>query len=192
MPAERACFAVLPGAWPEAYLRDAGASTGVVVREATLKVAIDGGVADVARCAFLPPRVAPALRLDGAGGASEAEVEASSADLLVVVLPIGRYDDGVWSPIVERLLRRKLSGKAGASALVAWTGLEPYLAAYGAAGEDAWSDPKLADAVLAPVEAAASSLAAVLREIAAEGTSVRRGLVRFGPAAEDGILLAVA
>lgn len=194
MPAESACFAFLPGAWPEAVIGP-GASGGEPMFSAIgVTISIGTAVEQASGCAFLPPRAVSALKLDDAEGGSAAEAAAAQAQRLVFVLPAGRYDDGVWSPIVERLLWRRL-GKAGegVSTAIAWSGLEPYLAAYGPAGADAWSKPGLPAAVTAPLEAAAGSLSAVIRDLLAEhgAGAVRRGVVGFAPAAQGGVRLAL-
>ena len=84
-------------------------------------------------------------------------------------------------------VERILSGLEAAVArpreiILAWSGMEPFLAPFGRRAEEVWSDPRLVPAMLGVLERSARSLPAVLDAAA----GVRRGLVRFEPADDAG------
>ena len=114
-----------------------------------------------------------------AGHGAGLEIPARDPDRLVILLPIGRYDDGVWAPIIERILLGAGEGAARPrETILAWSGIEPFLAPFGRRASEIWSDPRLVESMLGVFERSARSLAAVLRE---SGAGIRRGLIRFEP-----------
>ena len=179
MTAETVCFAALPSALPAA-LGQMAVSEDVASRRLLLSDAA-GAEAREVDANFVAPRLLPRLFRDPAQAASQAQAALSGAERLIVLLPAGRYDDGVWAPIIERIL----SGLQAAATrpreiILAWSGIEPFLAPFGRRAQEVWSDPRLAPAMLGVLERSARSLPAVLDTV----TGVRRGLIRFEPAEE--------
>ena len=100
---------------------------------------------------------------------------------MIILLPVGRYDDGVWAPIIERILSGlEAVTERPREVVLAWSGVEPFLAPFGRRAEQVWNDPRLAPGLLGVLDRSARSLPAVLDPAA----HVRRGLIRF-EAAED-------
>ncbi|HEV2512285.1 hypothetical protein [Bosea sp. (in: a-proteobacteria)] len=181
MTAESVCFAALPAALPAAL---AQANAGEDVTHHRLALSEASGVdAREVDASFLAPRLLPRLFRDPAQAASQAQATLLGAARLIVLLPVGRYDDGVWAPIIERIL----SGLEAAAArpreiILAWSGVEPFLAPFGRRAQEVWNDPRLVPAMLGVLERSARSLPAVLDTAA----NVRRGLIRFEPAQDAG------
>ena len=181
MTAESVCFAALPAALPAAL---AQASAGEDVTQRRLALSEASGVdAREVDASFLAPRLLPRLFRDPGQVASQAQATLLDAARLVVLLPVGRYDDGVWAPIIERIL----SGLEAAAVrpreiVLAWSGVEPFLAPFGRRAQEVWNDPRLVPAMLGVLERSARSLPAVLDAAA----NVRRGLIRFEPAQDAG------
>lgn len=179
MNAESVCFATLPAALPPA-LAQASAGEDVVLRRLAL-IEAAGAEAHEVEASFIAPRLLPRLFRDSAQAASEAQAVLQGAGRLIVLLPAGRYDDGVWAPIIERILSGLGAAMAGPREIVlAWSGIEPFLAPFGRRADEVWSDPRLAPALLGVLERSARSLSSVL----AAASHVRRGLIRFEPAGE--------
>lgn len=184
MTAEPICFAALPASLPAhwgAPAADSPAGDDVVMRRLSLSGLGQGEAAQETQASFLAPRLLPRLFREPAQAGAEARAALGGASRLVVLLPIGRYDDGVWAPIIERILLG--AGEAAAApreTILAWSGVEPFLAPFGRRAQEIWSDPRLVEALLGVFERSARSLAAVLRELG-EGAGVRRGLIRFEP-----------
>lgn len=182
MAAEPVCFAALPAALPAQWgASPADAPTGdeVVRRRLVLTGLDDSEVAQETKASFLAPRLLPRLFREPAQIGSEARAALEGADRLVILLPIGRYDDGVWAPIIERILLGAGEGAARPrETILAWSGIEPFLAPFGRRASEIWSDPRLVESMLGVFERSARSLAAVLRE---SGAGIRRGLIRFEP-----------
>ncbi len=181
MSAETVCFAALPAALPAA-LAQAIAGEDVALRRLALSEAAGAETHEI-EASFIAPRLLPRLFRDSAQAASQAQEALQGAGRLIVLLPVGRYDDGVWAPIIERIL----SGLEAAVArpreiILAWSGMEPFLAPFGRRAVEVWSDPRLVPAMLGVLERSARSLPAVLDAAA----GVRRGLVRFEPADDVG------
>ncbi|WID94809.1 hypothetical protein QO058_18515 [Bosea vestrisii] len=127
MTAESVCFAALPAALP-VTLFQAAAGEGVATRTLALSDSSDGSPRTIA-ASFLAPRVLPRLFRESAQAASEAQAALTGAGRLIVLLPAGRYDDGVWAPIIERILLGLDSAAARPREIAfAWSGLEPFLA----------------------------------------------------------------
>lgn len=188
MAAEPVCFAALPAAlpalWAGAGPSPAAAADDVVVRRLSLSGL--GGAPLETQASFLAPRLLPRLFREPAQAAAEAQAALAGAERLVILLPIGRYDDGVWAPIIERiLLGLGESASRPRETILAWSGLDPFLAPFGRREQEIWSDPRLVPALLAVFERSARSLAVVLNEFGASA-GLRRGLVRFEPAQAGG------
>lgn len=199
MASQKICFAALPAAcpalWPATASQEPGSALGEDVVMRTIRV---GGLELVAaseiEAPFLAPRVLPRLSRRS-GPASPAQAAYASAERLVVLLPIGRFDDGVWAPIIETLLCG--AGAMRRETILAWTGVEPFLAPFGRRASDVWNDPRLVPGLLTVIERSARSLAMVMRDLPSiEGApAVRRGLVRMeagAAGAPDTISLALA
>jgi|GEM_PF-2724855 len=181
MTAESVCFAALPNALPAA-LAQATAGEEVASRRLALSEGAGAEVHEV-EASFLAPRLLPRLFREPAQAATEAQATLAGAERLIVLLPAGRYDDGVWAPIIERiLLGLDAAATRPREIAFAWSGLEPFLAPFGRRGEDVWSDPRLVPALLGVLERSARSLTSVLDA----ARSVRRGLIRFDAAGEGG------
>jgi hypothetical protein len=179
MTAESVCFAALPAALPVA-LAQATAGEDVATRTLALSDSPDGSPRTIA-ASFLAPRLLPRLFREPAHAASEAQAALMGAERLIVLLPAGRYDDGVWAPIIERiLLGLDTAATRPREIAFAWSGLEPFLAPFGRRAQDVWSDPRLVPALLGVLERSARSLATVLDT----ASGVRRGLIRFEAARE--------
>lgn len=182
MSGETLCFVALPGASPAPWnADDERAAEDIATRPLTLDegrgpVAIEAGV--------LASRLLPRLfRQPG----STIDARLAAMRRLILLLPIGRYDDGVWSPIVERiLLGLQESGAQAPDApmrdvVLAWTGIDPFLAPFGRRSDDIWHDPRLVPHLMSVIERSARSLSAVLRDVgSAEELVIHRGLIRFG------------
>lgn len=183
MAAEPVCFAALPAALPAQWgVSAADAPTGdeVVRRRLVLTGLDDSGGAQETQASFLAPRLLPRLFREPAQAGAEARAALEGADRLVILLPIGRYDDGVWAPIIERILLGASENTARPrETILVWSGIEPFLAPFGRRASEIWSDPRLVESMLGVFERSARSLAAVLRE---SGANIRRGLIRFEPA----------
>lgn len=192
MQAETVCFAALPASLPAPWARPAEAGAGEDVQLRGLRLAgldeAGGEIETEAR--VLAPRVLTRLFREAEPAGSAAQRAVETADTLVILLPIGRYDDGVWAPILARILRGVSEAANRPRAIVlAWSGIEPFLAPFGDRAAALWGDPRLAGAMLDLLERQARSLAAVLAEIGGE-TAIRRGLVRFEHAEADASLRA--
>ncbi len=179
MAAESVCFAALPAALPAA-LGMTAVGEDVASRRMLLSEAL-GAEAREVEASFVAPRLLPRVFRDPAQAASQAQAALLEAGRLIVLLPAGRYDDGVWAPIIERIL----SGLQAAATrpreiILAWSGIEPFLAPFGRRAQEVWNDPRLAPAMLGVLERSARSLPAVLDTV----TGVRRGLIRFEPAGD--------
>lgn len=171
MTAESVCFAALPGALPTA-LAEATAGEDVALRQLALSEAPEQQPREI-EAGFLAPRLLPRLFREPA--VSRAQAALLGMGRLILLLPTGRYDDGVWAPIIERILRGVEAAGGPRDITVAWSGFEPFLAPFGRRAQQVWSDPRLAPALLGVLERSARSLPAVLGTAA----NVRRGLVRF-------------
>ncbi len=186
MAAEPVCFAALPAALPAHWgvsATDSPAGEEVVRRRLSLSGLGDAEVTREMEASFLAPRLLPRLFREPAQAGAEARAALDGASRLVVLLPIGRYDDGVWAPIIERiLLGAGETGTAPRETILAWSGIEPFLAPFGRRAPEIWSDPRLVETLLGVFERSARSLAAVLRE---SGAGIRRGLIRFEPGPAD-------
>lgn len=180
MTAESVCFAALPAALP-VTLAQATIGEDVATRPLVLSDSSDGSPRTVA-ASFLAPRLLPRLFREPTQVASEAQAALMGAERLVVLLPAGRYDDGVWAPIIERiLLGFDTTATRPREIVFAWSGLEPFLAPFGRRAQDVWSDPRLVPALLGVLERSARSLTSVLDA----ARDVRRGLIRFETAGEE-------
>lgn len=180
MTAESVCFAALPAALPVTFTQ-ASAGEDVATRTLALSDSSDGSPRMIA-ASFLAPRLLPRLFREPTQVASEAHIALTGAERVIVLLPAGRYDDGVWAPIIERILLGLDAAAARPREIAfAWSGIEPFLAPFGRRAQDVWSDPRLVPALLGVLERSARSLTAVLD--AASG--VRRGLIRFETAREE-------
>lgn len=179
MTAESICFAALPHALPAA-LAQMTAGEDVASRRLALSDASGPEIGEV-EARFLAPRLLPRLFREPAQAAPEAQAALQGAGRLIVLLPAGRYDDGVWAPIIERILLGLDTAAARPREIaVAWSGLEPFLAPFGRRAQDVWSDPRLVPALLGVLERSARSLTAVLDA----ASDIRRGLIRFEAAGE--------
>ncbi|CAN7645198.1 hypothetical protein [Bosea sp. LjRoot237] len=180
MTAESVCFAALPAALPVTFAQ-AGAGEDVATRTLALSDSSGGSPRTVA-ASFLAPRLLPRLFREPAQAASAAQAALTDAERLIVLLPAGRYDDGVWAPIIERILVGLDTASARPREIVfAWSGLEPFLAPFGRRAQDVWSDPRLVPALLGVLERSARSLTTVLDA----ASDIRRGLIRFDTAREE-------
>lgn len=174
MTAETVCFAALPHALP-AGLSEIAAGEEVAFRPLTLSESPGSAAREVA-ASFIAPRLLPRLFRESAQTAREAQAALADAGRLIVLLPAGRYDDGVWAPIIERILLGLDEATARPREVAfAWSGLEPFLAPFGRRAQEVWSDPRLVPALLGVLERPARSLASVLDA----SRDVRRGLIRF-------------
>jgi hypothetical protein len=172
--AESVCFAALPHALP-VTLAPIAAGEEVAIRPLALSEASGDEPREVV-ASFLASRLLPRLFREQTQVASRAHVAIEGAERLIVLLPAGRYDDGVWAPIIERiLLGLDVAASRPREIAVAWSGLEPFLAPFGRREQDVWSDPRLVPAMLGVLERSARSLTAVLET----ASNVRRGLIRF-------------
>jgi hypothetical protein len=197
MAAQKICFAALPAAcpalWPATASHESGSVAGEDVVTRKIQLSGLGPEGDTeSQAPFLAPRVLPRLSRRP-GPASPAQAAYAAAERLVVLLPIGRFDDGVWTPIIEKLL----TGAAQRETILAWTGVEPFLAPFGRRASDIWNDPRLVPGLLTVFERSARSLATVMRDLPSlDGApAVRRGLVRLeagAAGAPDTISLALA
>lgn len=179
MTAESICFAALPNALPAALAQATGGED-VASRRLALAEAPGADVRDV-DARFLAPRLLPRLFREQTQVASDAHAALEGAERLIVLLPAGRYDDGVWAPIIERiLLGLDAASTRPREIAFAWSGLEPFLAPFGRRAQDVWSDPRLVPALLGVLERSARSLTSVLDK----ARDVRRGLIRFEPAGQ--------
>lgn len=190
MAAEPVCFAALPAAlpaqWAGAGSNPAAAGDDVVIRRLSLAGLGEDGAPFETQASFLAPRLLPRLFREPAQAAAEAQAALVGAERLVILLPAGRYDDGVWAPIIERiLLGLGESAARPREIILAWSGIDPFLVPFGRRVQEIWSDPRLVPALLAVFERSARSLAAILGELG-PGAGIRRGLVRFEPAQGDG------
>jgi hypothetical protein len=199
MAARTICFAALPAACPALWQAASRQEPGDVANEdvVTRKILVSGfgpeGDAEI-EAPFLAPRVLPRLSRPS-GPVSSARTAYAAAERLVVLLPIGRFDDGVWAPIIEKLLAD--TGATRRETILAWAGIEPFLAPFGRRASDVWSDPRLVPGLLTVFERSARSLATVMRDLPSiDGApAVRRGLVRMeagAAGAPDRISLALA
>jgi hypothetical protein len=180
MTTESVCFAALPASLPPA-LAEAVAAQDVAVRRLALAEGADQAGREI-EARFLAPRLLPRLFREPAQAQSQLDGALAGADRLIVLLPTGRYDDGVWAPIIERILLGLAEAAARPREIVlAWSGLEPFLVPFGRRAQEIWSDPRLAPGLLGVLERSARSLAAVLDG----AVPIRRGLIRF-EAAQDG------
>lgn len=181
MTAETVCFAALPAALP-AMLGQVTAGEDVAHRRLALSEAA-GAEAQEVEASFIAPRLLPRLFRDPAQAASQAQGALLGADRLIVLLPVGRYDDGVWAPIIERILSGlETAAEKPREVVLAWSGVEPFLASFGRRGEEVWNDPRLVPAMLGVLDRSARSLPAVLDA----ASNVRRGLIRFDAAEDEG------
>ncbi|MGX1790727.1 hypothetical protein ACWIGM_28535 [Bosea sp. NPDC055332] len=179
MTVETICFAALPYALPAA-LAQATAGEDVASRRLVLSEASGTEMHEV-EASFLAPRSLPRLFREPSQAGSEAQTTLASADRLIILLPAGRYDDGVWAPIIERiLLGLDVAATRPREIAFAWSGLEPFLAPFGRRAQDVWSDPRLVPSLLEVLERSARSLTTVLDT----AKDVRRGLIRFETAGE--------
>lgn len=181
MSGKSLCFIGLPGATPTGWAAEGQAGEEVSVQRVALSGLDGDGDAVETEAAILAPRLLPRLFREPAQAGSPAEAALADAQRIVLLLPAGRYDDGVWAPIVERILRGLEQGASRPREVVlVWNGLDPFLAPFGARAGELWRDPRLVTNLLAVLERSARSLAAVLREFAGgEGLAIRRGLIRF-------------
>lgn len=171
MTAETVCFAALPGALPAA-LAEAMAGEDLALRRLVLFESSEQQPREI-EAGFLAPRLLPRLFREPA--VSRAQAALIGMKRLIVLLPTGRYDDGVWAPIIERILRGVEAAGGPRDITLAWSGLEPFLAPFGRRAQQVWGDPRLAPALLGVLERSARSLPAVLDA----ATDIRRGLIRF-------------
>ncbi|KRE22217.1 hypothetical protein ASE66_27635 [Bosea sp. Root483D1] len=181
MTAETVCFAALPAALPAA-LAQATAGEDVALRRLALSEAADAEAQEV-EASFIAPRLLPRLFRDPAQAASQAQAALLGAGRLIILLPVGRYDDGVWAPIIERILSGlDAAAERPREVVLAWSGVEPFLAPFGRRAREVWNDPRLAPGLLGVLDRSARSLPAVLDTAA----NVRRGLIRFEAAEDEG------
>ena len=182
MAAEPVCFAALPAALPAQWgvsATDAPTGDEVVRRRLILTGLAETAREEETQASFLAPRLLPRLFREPVQAGAEARAALAGAERLVILLPIGRYDDGVWAPIIERILLETAEGTARPrETILAWSGIEPFLAPFGRRASEIWSDPRLVESMLGVFERSARSLASVLRE---SGAGIRRGLIRFEP-----------
>ncbi|MBN9448155.1 MAG: hypothetical protein J0I67_14785 [Bosea sp.] len=182
MAAEPVCFAALPAALPAQWgvsATDAPTGDEVVRRRLILTGLAETAREEETQASFLAPRLLPRLFREPVQAGAEARAALAGAERLVILLPIGRYDDGVWAPIIERILLETAEGTARPrETILAWSGIEPFLAPFGRRAQEIWSDPRLVETLLGVFERSARSLATVLRE---SGAGLRRGLIRFEP-----------
>ncbi|AMJ61801.1 hypothetical protein [Bosea sp. PAMC 26642] len=200
MAGEKICFAALPGAlpsiWPATSRQDAvsAPSDDSVTRKIRLRGLDAQPESAELDAAFLAPRVLPRLARQS-GPASSAQTAYAGAESLIILLPMGRFDDGVWAPIIERLLAG--AGAMRRETILAWAGIEPFLAPFGRRASEVWSDPRIVPGLLTVFERSARSLATIMRDLPSiDGApAVRKGLIRveMGEAgAPDRIALALA
>lgn len=186
MAAEPVCFAALPAALPAQWgvsATDVPTGDEVVRRRLILTGLAETAREEETQASFLAPRLLPRLFREPVQAGAEARAALAGAERLVILLPIGRYDDGVWAPIIERILLETVEGTARPrETILAWSGIEPFLAPFGRRAQEIWSDPRLVETLLGVFERSARSLAAVLRE---SGAGLRRGLIRFEPDSGD-------
>lgn len=186
MAAEPVCFAALPAALPAQWgvsATDAPTGDEVVRRRLILTGLAETAREEETQASFLAPRLLPRLFREPVQAGAEARAALAGAERLVILLPIGRYDDGVWAPIIERILLETAEGTARPrETILAWSGIEPFLAPFGRRAQEIWSDPRLVETLLGVFERSARSLAAVLRE---SGAGLRRGLIRFEPSSGE-------
>jgi hypothetical protein len=139
-PMSQTCCIVLPHALPLAA--EGFHAEGMSLQTPALSV--DGDHAPRLVAHRLAARL---FQGDGDARIRLAEAAVSECERLVVLAPIGRVEDDAWSAILDRLLAaRAATGKP--SATLAWTGIEPFLAAHGDASSDLAANARLADAVL--------------------------------------------
>jgi hypothetical protein len=180
MTAETVCFAALPAALPGA-LAQMTAGDDVSHCRLVLSEAADAEAQEV-EASFIAPRLLPRLFRDPAQAASQAQGALLGAGRLIILLPVGRYDDGVWAPIIERILSGlDAAAERPREVALAWSGVEPFLAPFGRRAEEVWNDPRLVPGLLGVLDRSARSLPAVLDAAA----NVRRGLIRFEAAEGD-------
>ncbi|HEV7327570.1 MAG TPA: hypothetical protein VGN91_21095 [Bosea sp. (in: a-proteobacteria)] len=174
MTAETVCFAALPAALPAA-LAQMTAGDNVSHCRLVLSEAADAEAQEV-EASFIAPRLLPRLFRDPAQAASQAQEALLGAGRLIILLPVGRYDDGVWAPIIERILSGlEAAAERPREVALAWSGVEPFLAPFGRRAEEVWNDPRLVPGLLGVLDRSARSLPAVLDAAA----NVRRGLIRL-------------
>lgn len=88
--------------------------------------------------AFASSRLAGRIaQEDSQGSVATAEKAFCEADLLVFLIPAGRLEDHVWAPIITDLLRKHQRNRKepGRKPVLAWTGIEHFLPAYGMAAQ---------------------------------------------------------
>lgn len=119
MTAESVCFAALPGALPAA-LAEAMAGEDLALRRLTLSESSEQQPREI-EAGFLAPRLLPRLFREPA--VSRAQAALIGMKRLIVLLPTGRYDDGVWAPIIERILRGVEAAGGPRDITLAWSGL---------------------------------------------------------------------
>jgi len=179
MTAETVCIAALPNALPAALAQPA--ADEVTVRPLALSEGMPASSRDVT-ASILAARLLPRLFREPAQAGTAAQAALSESARVLIVLPAGRYDDGVWAPIIERiLLGLGAAGSGPREIVLAWSGFDPFLAPFGQRADAVWNDPRLAPTLLAVLERSARSLTAVLD---AAG-HVRRGLIRFQPGEDE-------
>lgn len=180
MTAESVSFAALPHALPAAL---AEITAGEDVARCRLALSEASGTERrEVDARILAPRLLPRLFRETAQTISEPQAALADAARLIVLLPAGRYDDGVWAPIIERvLLGLDAAAVRPREIAFVWSGLEPFLAPFGRRAQEVWSDPRLVPALLGVLEQSARSLTAVLDSAG----GFRRGLIRFEPAGEE-------
>jgi hypothetical protein len=173
MTGERICIAALPGTWPAAELKG-----GASVLDAAVRVrGPDGEAGRTAR--IVPPGLLPRFARMPAGPAPADEE-------MLVLVPIGGFDDGVWTPVIERLLAD--AAGAGRRSLLAWCGLEPWLAPFERRLQDIAGDPAVLAGLLGVLARHARSLTAVVNAVAADAPAgaVRQGFAQVEPGAAGG------
>ncbi|MGL5116875.1 MAG: hypothetical protein ACRC7G_05345 [Beijerinckiaceae bacterium] len=115
---------------------------------------------------------------DGDARIRQAEAAVCENERLVVLAPIGRVEDDAWAAILDRLLAARAAAGT-APATLAWTGVEPFLAAYGNASGDLAPNAGFTAAILPAASRSGPGLSQTARR---HGTRFGLALVARGKA----------
>jgi hypothetical protein len=97
------------------------------------------------------------------GKAHNREMTSLGSAPLTVLIPIGRFDDDVWTPILAQVIASRAKTEGAGKPVFAWTGLGPFLAPFGQAAERLETRSDLTAALLPTLNRSAPGLAQFLR-----------------------------
>ena len=170
MTASMNCVVVLPDAMGSAIARDLAFDLGGMDAKVVDCVTTDAsGNAETvaAQTRLIPSRLLARLFSGKApsGKAHNREMTSLGSAPLTVLLPIGRFDDDVWTPILAQVIAFRAKTKGADKPVFAWTGLEPFLAPFGDVAVKLEASPDLRAAIMPTLNRSAPGLVQLIAQL---------------------------